>query len=329
MPYRRTATALAVAATLAPATAHADPVDPSPPLAVAASGPALAWLRADALVVRDGPGAAPRVVAGRLPRRARQLTLGTDARGRLTAVITGTASNHRAALWRVRLDGKGGVRRVHPNVHGSWEYSPGLRDGVLSFVRRPGGGGIDGVVRTRIMRGALKGGKVRTVHAYGVHYLSSDVQTAVAAGGRVLSVLTDDPQRRGGQSRDRLIAYRGGRRTLVTQLAQTGDGKMDNTGASGLGPIVLDASGRHATVSRWAAPFDADTNALVTAARDLVTVDVRTGAATRAAAPGGFDVALPLPGEGFAVYGASHRSYTSDPAPASDASGLLQILPAG
>jgi hypothetical protein len=69
------------------------------------------------------------------------------------------------------------------------------------------------------------------------------VQTAVAAGGRVLSVLSDDPERRQGQSRDRLIAYRSGRHTLVTQFAQTGDDRTDNTGASSLGPVTLDASG--------------------------------------------------------------------------------------
>lgn len=309
-------------------------LDPTPPVAVAASGSALAWIRpaADggrALVVRDAAGAEPRVLVARLPRNARQLTLGTDARGRLTAVITATARNHRAALWRARLDGAGGLQRVHPHVRGAWEYAPGLRDGVLSFVRRPGGGGIDGVVRTRIMRGSIRRGKASTVYAYRAHYVSSDVQTAVAAGGRVLSVLADDPQRRGGQSRARLIAYRGGRHTLVTQLAQTGDGTSDNTGASGLGPIVLDATGRHATVSRWAAPFDADTNAPITASRDLTTVDVRTGAVTRAVAPGGLDIALPLPGEGYAAYDASHASYVSVPAPARDASGVLQILPPG
>jgi hypothetical protein len=113
MPYRRTGAAFTLAAALA---APADPLDPSPPFALAAYGPALAWLRADALVVRGGP---PRVVTQRLPRRARQLTLVAEARGRPTAVITGTASNHRAALWRVRPNGKGGIRRVHPHVHGS------------------------------------------------------------------------------------------------------------------------------------------------------------------------------------------------------------------
>ena len=60
------------------------------------------------------------------------------------------------------------------------------------------------------------------------------------------------PGRRFGQPVEQL-PVRQRLRIIVRNVSRTGDGTLDNGGASGLGPIVLDPSGRHATIARWVA----------------------------------------------------------------------------
>jgi hypothetical protein len=312
-----------------PAQAQTTVLDPKPPLAVAAYGQSLAWLRprasgAVALIVRADPSAAPRVVVAQLPRRASQLGLGANADGRLTAVIT-AAPGARTALFSVPTDGSGPVRRLRLAPASVYAYAPGLRNGAVSFIRR-GRGSIDGQADAKVMIGPLTGTRARVAGVLRSDYVRAAKQTAVAAGGLVL-VAHVEQRRPVGGSVSQLISYRAGRRqrVLVRAVSHTGDGTNDNVGASGLGPIVLDASGRHATVARWAAPTDPTTDQPVHARRDLVTVDILTGAQTSQPVPGGFDIALPLAQAGFAVYNAGHDEYNADPKPARDATGSLQV----
>jgi hypothetical protein len=316
-----------------PAMADREPivVDPVPPVAVAAHGDALAWLRprdrgVSELVVRDAAGAAPRVAAPRLPKRARQLTLGTDARGRLTAVFT-AGGPRRSALYSVKISGSGRVRRLPVDTR-AWEYAPGLRGGRLSFIRR-GRGDLDGYGSTRLMLGRLDRARARVIHALGLHYLASERQTAVADGGTVLLTQTDPNVRAAGVTVDRLVAYRRGRRprVLVRHRVRTGDGRFDNHGASGLGPLVLDAGGERATVARWAV-HTSQTDLPVRGRRDLITAEVAGGRRSSQPPPGGYDIALPLTDGSFAVYDAGHDDYASDTAPARDETGALRIIPA-
>ena len=308
-------------------------LDTIPPLAVAAYADTLAWLRPGArgnvaLVVRADSASPPRIVVAQLPRRTSQLRLGTDAHGHLTAVMTarpGAAS--RTALYSVPADGSERVRRLRLVSARWYAYSPGLRDGIVSFIRR-GRGNVDAQADAKVMTGRLSGSRARVAGVLPSDYLGAAQQTAVASRGIVL-VAHVDPRRPVGGHVTQLISFRAGKRpqVLIRHVSRTGDGKIDNVGASGLGPIVLDASGRHATVARWAAPTEPHTQQPVRAARDLLTVDTLTGQQTAAPLPSGFDIALPLPGEGFAVYNADHNEYSSRPAPARDANGALQIIP--
>lgn len=325
------AVAAACGSTQAASAASPAVLDQSSPLAVAAYGSSLAWLRPGArgdvaLVVRADSRSAPRVVVPSLPRRASQLTLGTDAHGRLIAVITAVGSGPRTALFSVPADGSGRVRRLRLASAHWYAYAPGLRNGIVSFVRR-GRGDVDGHASAYVMVGRLGGSRARVAGVLRFDYLHAAQQTAVAADGIVLVAHVEQVDFAGSVSR--LISYRAGRRLriLVRDVSHTGDGKMLNFGASGLGPIVLDAAGRHATIARWAAPTDPNTGQPVRGPRDLVTVDVAGGQRTTQPVPAGLDIALPLPGEGFAVYDASHDEYKSGPDPARDMSGALGIAP--
>jgi hypothetical protein len=98
-------------------------IDAAPPAAVAAYGDTLAWIRrpsggAASLVVRSG-AAAPRVVVASLPKRADQLSLGTDAQGQVTAVLT-AAPQHRTLLYVAALDGDGAAHRLPVDRGRSW-----------------------------------------------------------------------------------------------------------------------------------------------------------------------------------------------------------------
>ena len=241
-------------------------LDTIPPLAVAAYADTLAWLRPGArgnvaLVVRADSASPPRIVVAQLPRRTSQLTLGTGAHGRLTAVMTarpGAAS--RTALYSVPADGSERVRRLRLVSARWYAYSPGLRDGIVSFIRR-GRGNVDAQADAKVMTGRLSGSRARVAGVLPSDYLGAAQQTAVASRGIVL-VAHVDPRRPVGGHVTQLISFRAGKRpqVLIRHVSRTGDGKIDNVGASGLGPIVLDASGRHATVARWAAPTEPHPN---------------------------------------------------------------------
>jgi hypothetical protein len=316
-------------------------IDAAPPAAVAAYGGTLAWIRRTSgggasLVVRSGP-AAPRVVVASLPRRADQLTLGTDAQGQVTAVLT-AAPQHRTLLYAVALDGDDAAHRLPVDRGRSWYYAPGLRDGRLSFIRRDqAGADTDGYGRTRVMLGSLTSAHARTIRTFR-HFLRTDEQTAVAAGARVLLVhgnATDEscppfPCSSSSAQIGRLITFTGGGhvRILLTDRV-TVHSHLDNIGASGFGPLVLSGSGRRVAVSRWAARSDPDTNATMHGPRDLVTLDLTTGRATRQASPGDFDIALPLLGQGFAVYEGRRCELCTGPAPAPDNTGALRLLAGG
>jgi hypothetical protein len=113
-------------------------LDQTSPVNAAAFGDTLAWLRAvevrneevrrTALVVRDGPGAAPRVLIGRLPKDTQSLALGSDKLGQTTIVLACPRG-----LFTVATGGPARLRRV-PGTRPD-DATPALRNGVLSFSR--------------------------------------------------------------------------------------------------------------------------------------------------------------------------------------------------
>lgn len=312
-PRRRTVLALALpAAVLAAGPAAAAPddllvppgprpvvpapvtLDPVAPVALAADGPRLAWVRdlgrgARALVVRDAPDAAERVVVPRLRMRVARLAVGTDAAGRPTAVLaTGgdvdpsisAEAPASGALFAVRLDGRGGVRRLPASGPRGAEVAPGLRRGVLSFAR------VERIGRRPVM--TLRVGALHRASSRVLWHGSPDrpvIATAVGAGRRVVFTTHSSP---GEVNVWNLRVARPGATTRNLERLPSGF----NTNA-GYGPITTDATGTAVAVSRWRSNGYGGV---------LSRHDLRTGRRTGTRSFDELDLAVPLGDRGIAAY---------------------------
>jgi hypothetical protein len=227
-------------------------VDPVEPYAIAADGTRLAWIRdlgkgEQALVVRDSPEAAERIVVPRLPVRARRVALGTDAAGRPTAVLTtggetdpsySASAPTSGTLSAVRLDGVGGVRRLAASRAPGAEVAPALRGGELAFAR------VERIRGVRTM--TLRLGSLSSASGRVLWHGSPDrpiVATAIGRDRRVAFTTHSSP---GEINVWNLRVARPGAPTRSLERLPSGF----NTNA-GYGPITTDAAGRTVWVSRW------------------------------------------------------------------------------
>jgi hypothetical protein len=290
-PRRALLVASTVAAlALTPVADAATPValDTTDPLAIAASGGTVAWLRPTnqagsraELVVRDGPGATPRVVGQPLPAGARDLALGTDARGTVTAIVA-TANARRTAgvLYRVALDGSRAPSRLPAAGAGTISAAPGLRDVVLSFSRYERlAEGRHWTVRV----GSLAGRRTTLVHR-GAAGLQIDATVPVV--GKRIAFVTDRVNPRDAGHATELRVIRPGSRSVL--LSRTSSGGASD---AGFGPLTVTPDGRRLTVSRFAYggghPTDTTTFALPSD-QQLERHPTRHN-----------DIELPLGGEGY------------------------------
>lgn len=251
-PRRALLVASTVAAlALAPAADAAAPItlDTTDPLAIAASGETVAWLRPTnqagsraELVVRDGPGATPRVVGQRLPTGSRDLALGTDARGTMTAVVATTNAERTAGvLYRVGLDGSRAPSRLPAAGAGTISAAPGLRAGILSFSRYERlAEGRHWTVRV----GTLAGRRTTLVHR-GAKGLRIDATAPVV--GKRIAFVTDRVNPRDAGHATELRVIRPGSGSVL--LSRTSSGGASD---AGFGPLTVAPDGRRLTVSRFA-----------------------------------------------------------------------------
>ncbi len=292
--------AAAPTTTPAPAPVPAPPeipetvVDPVEPYAIAAEGRTLVWVRdlgggRQALVVRDTPTSAERVVVPRLRVRARRLSLGEDAAGRATVVLTTGGDSDPSysaeapvggALYAVRLDGIGGLRLLPASRAAGPEVAPALRGGELAFARVER---IHGVPTMTLRLGTLSGGASRVLwHGSPSRPI---VATAIGRDRRVAFTTHASP---GEINVWNLRVARPGVATRSLERLPSGF----NTNA-GYGPLTTDGIGRTVWVSRWRSNGDGGV---------LSTHDLITGRRTSTRSFDGLDLAVPLGDAGVAAY---------------------------
>jgi hypothetical protein len=246
-----TAAAAAACAAVTAGPARADTAAPTPapqavvldksaPLDAAAFGDAIAWLRSlrvrhgevvkEGLVVRDGPGATPRLILGSLPGSTQGLAIGTDASGRLTVVV---AVPH--GLFSLPADGSRPMRPVAGTEAG--DSAPGLRAGRLSFTR------TDDDTRPTVRVGSLtsRHSRVLWVGQPGMGIADTAISTP-------RTVVFQTFHRRGTQSTqldERVTGPHGHSRHLLRQTSSNGEGE------AGTGRATVSADGQQVTVNRW------------------------------------------------------------------------------
>lgn len=265
LPSTVLSAALAAAALAVPGAQASDaappdaPVvlDPTPPIAVSASGADLAWIRPAAtrdgratLVVRDGDGTS-RVVGQTLPANVDDLVIGRlHPQGPDVAIVATQSSDsgiphagrtaRRGTLWSLPLDGSAAPERLAVSKPGTDLASPGLLRGRLSFARRVR---LREGVRWTLRRGTASS-SVSTLVSRGDADQTID-QTTPVSGGRIAYVTS---------TRDRVSTGA----ALQLRLIRPGDhskvvSRTDYGGASesGFGPLTPSAEGGTLTASRW------------------------------------------------------------------------------
>ncbi|WP_036725230.1 hypothetical protein [Patulibacter minatonensis] len=270
--HRSVVLAVALLAVAAPSAGADQVLDPVTPVDVAASGPTLAWLRPlpgrggrTQLVVRDGPGAAPRIVPRPLPADVDDLTIGADFGGALYAVVATRSSQDtlgrrptgrkrvRGRLYDVRLDGSAPARLV-PISRGGGDFgAPGLRNGLLSFssyethrrrahwelhettLRDDSWSMLSHVRRDRLYEASQPVGQITVVE----DRFNPDQDTDLVA------YVTAERERRTGRVRHvlRSIVSEGRANTVASTVGTT-------TGDAGFGPLTMTANIAVAA-SRW------------------------------------------------------------------------------
>ncbi|WP_210491360.1 hypothetical protein [Patulibacter sp. SYSU D01012] len=231
----------APAAASAAAPPQLVPLDAAKPVAAAASGTTVAWLRQTSkrgdrqLVVRDAGAAAPRVVAQRVPRNAVGLAIGTDAHDAPTAVLSTSGGR----LYRLPLDGSAPAARLPSFRAGGHDAAPGLLHGTVSFVRSTG----KGARAHRILRAAaLDGRRSTAVTPVAAGYDATE--TAPLAGGRIALVAVRVVGYR-QWAELRLVSPEGRRSRVLTRTSAGGAADV------GIGPLTVTPDGNHLTASRW------------------------------------------------------------------------------
>lgn len=277
-------------------------LDATQPTAIAAAGTTAAWLRPTTsggtrtqLVVRDGPGAAPRVVEQALPANARQLTLGTDADGTPTAIVTARSEHpygpvphprrhgYATALYALPLDGSAAPRRLAVSPAGSDVQAAGLSHGRLTFARHER---LREGMRWTVRIGSLTSGRSTIASRTDEDVVVSGT-TPVADGRVAYATVRLESSSGGGQAELRLLKP-GSRSVRLSQ--STFGGASD----CGFGPLTVSPDGRRLSASRWtiagAHPHDFSTWS-VPAGRLLRTAKSRAGG----------ELAVPVGAEGTIV----------------------------
>jgi hypothetical protein len=325
------ALAVAAGASTPSALAAAPPAESAPPVvldalrpvAMAADGERLVWVRqmpggGRALVVRDTPTSPDRVVVPRLRVAVTRVALGTDAAGRPTAVLAtgGTADPDEwtaaapsgGALYGVRVDRPGHVRALRVTRGAGAEVAPSLRRGVLSFAR------VERVGRRRTM--TLRVGALARASSRVVWSGSPDrpiVATAVGAGRRVAFTTHASP---GEENVWNLRVARPGHPTR--SLERLSSGFNSNRG---YGPLTMDTAGRRVVVSRWLSNGDGAV---------LSTHDLRTRRRVGTRRLDEVEIAVPLGSAGVAAHQTSIYADCDGTGPESGPDACpLTFLPAG
>jgi hypothetical protein len=185
----RTAALAALACTGVLATAGAAPagaatvtsLDAASPVAVDVQGTRVAWLRPTSaptrsgavktsqLVVVDKIGAPERVLPVTLPDYADDVSIGTDAQGRVVLLV-----GSRSGTSIVRADGTGGLKRLAGQTSRDSSYV--MRTGAVAFVRS----GKVATVRTATAAGRTSKVLYRVPKQYEAVQLAFGVKGAVA-----------------------------------------------------------------------------------------------------------------------------------------------------
>ncbi|WP_157251682.1 hypothetical protein [Patulibacter americanus] len=269
--------ALVVVPALGVSAAHAAPT-PSPappadavvleqrPIAVSASGATVAWLRrTDAtgkravLVVRDGPGAAPRVIDRALPTAPVDVAVGTDRAGKAVAVVA-TANTttfrtrpssqpvQRGALYVLPLDGSAAPKRLPVSAPGTDLSAPGLLAGRVSFARLQRTGGKQGwTLHSGTLTGRRSTVEARQAAATSLSATTSIRATTPIRGGG-LAYTTATPRERGGAGFTfALRVVRANGRTSVVSRTSFGGSAYNETG---FGPLTVSPNGARVSAVR-------------------------------------------------------------------------------